>query len=110
VSLDPAVAPVDLLGGDADGPVWGIGSEDLNVTLLAWAAGTELPEHVNDEVDVLLVVVAGAGTVTVDGRPEVLTAPAARVIPKGARRLIAAGPGGLRYLSVHRRRGLLQIA
>jgi mannose-6-phosphate isomerase-like protein (cupin superfamily) len=107
---DPTGAPADLTAGAGDGPVWGVASDDLNVTLLSWAPGTALPEHVNDELDVLLVVVSGSGTCTVDGREEPLAAARARLVPKGARRAIAAGPQGIRYLSIHRRRGPLQIA
>jgi len=107
--VDPTLGPVDAARGDADGPVWGIASDDLNATLLSWPPGTALPEHVNDELDVLVVVVSGNGTCTVDGRPEALGASSVRLIPKGARRAIAAGPDGLRYLSIHRRRGPLQI-
>jgi len=39
-----------------------------------------------------------------------LSAPAAILIPRGARRAIRAGVDGARYLSVHRRRGRLQIS
>jgi quercetin dioxygenase-like cupin family protein len=109
-AADPTIGPVALTTGAADGPVWGIATGDLNVTLLSWPPSRALPEHVNDEVDVLLVVVAGSGTCTVDGVTEALTGTVARLIPRGARRAIAAGPDGIRYLSIHRRRAPLQIA
>jgi glyoxylate utilization-related uncharacterized protein len=101
--------PVDLSAGTGSGPLWGMASTDLNATLLAWPAGHEIAEHVNAELDVLLVVVAGAVTVTIDGARHSLSAPAALLIPRGTRRAIAAGAEGARYLSVHRRRGPLQI-
>ena len=62
---------VDLTGLDGDGPLWGIASADLNATLLAWPAGHQVAEHVNAEVDVLVVVVAGTGTASVDGHRRV---------------------------------------
>jgi len=101
---------VDLTAGTGSGPLWGMASADLNATLLAWPAGHEIAEHVNDDLDVLLVVVAGAVTVTLDGEAHVLAAPATLLVARGARRAIRAGSEGARYLSVHRRRGPLQIA
>jgi quercetin dioxygenase-like cupin family protein len=102
--------PVDLTAGTSSGPLWGMASTDLNATLLAWPAGHAIAEHVNAELDVLLVVVAGAVAVTIDGEPHEIAAPAALLIPRGARRAIVAGAEGARYLSIHRRRGPLQIA
>lgn len=101
--------------GDADGardhgPVWGTASDDLNATLLSWAAGGGPPEHVNEERDVLVVVLAGSATVvTVDGDERQLDRGEAMIIAKGRTRRITAGPDGVRYLSVHRRRPPLQI-
>ncbi len=76
--------PTDLTEPSGDGPVWGLASEDLNATLLSWSAGDGVAEHVNSERDVL-------------------------IIPKRSCRRIVAGTEGLRYLSVHLRRGPLQI-
>ena len=100
---------VDLGAGEGSGPIWGTASEDLNVTLLAWPAGHVVAEHVNDERDVLVVVIAGFATVVMDGADHPLEAPAAVVIPKAARRSIAAGPTGVRYVSAHLRRPGLEI-
>jgi quercetin dioxygenase-like cupin family protein len=84
-------------------------SGDLNATLLAWPPGHEVVEHVNAELDVLLVVLDGAGAAIVDGAEQALAAGIALLVPKGSRRSIRAGADGLRYLSVHRRRPPLQI-
>ncbi len=51
---------IDLRAGDGEGPIWGTATEDLNATLLAWPAGHEVAEHVNDERDVLLIFIDGA--------------------------------------------------
>jgi mannose-6-phosphate isomerase-like protein (cupin superfamily) len=102
--------PVDLAAGDGPGPVWGMASNDLNATLLAWPPGHEVAEHVNAELDVLVVVLAGDGVVTIDARPHELRAAQAILIERGCSRAIRAGAGGLRYLSIHRRRGPLQIS
>jgi quercetin dioxygenase-like cupin family protein len=100
---------VHLLERAGRGPVWGTESDDLNATLLVWAAGEEKPEHVNAERDILLVVVSGGGSLEVDGQPHDLEPGDAVLVPKGARRRLVAGGDGIRYLSVHRRRGGLQI-
>jgi quercetin dioxygenase-like cupin family protein len=91
------------------GPVWGLASEDLNATLLEWPAGHEVAEHVNEERDVLIVVLEGSAVVTLDGDERPVAAGEALLIPKGAVRRIRAGDDGVRYVSVHRRRGPLQI-
>jgi quercetin dioxygenase-like cupin family protein len=101
--------PSDLLAAAGTGPVWGLASDDLNATVLAWPAGHEVAEHVNAELDVLLVVLEGEGTASVDGSEHGLSAGHALLIPKGSTRAIRAGAAGVRYLSVHRRRGPLQI-
>jgi hypothetical protein len=101
--------PVDLGAGEGSGPLWGAATEDLNVTLLAWPADHIVADHVNYERDVLVVAVTGSATIRVDGADHMLQAPAALVVPKGARRSIAAGAGGVRYVSAHLRRPGLQI-
>lgn len=91
------------------GPVWGADSEDLNATLLVWSAGNGPPEHVNDDRDVLIFIVDGAATISVDGQKHELGAAEALIVGKGRRRRITAGQRGVRYLSVHLRRPPLQI-
>jgi len=100
---------VDLLSSSGTGPLWGMASTDLNATLLAWPPGHEVAEHVNAELDVLVTVLSGRGTVIIEGEPHDLAAGSAILVPRGTRRRIKAGDTGLRYLSVHRRRGPLQI-
>ena len=100
---------VDLLAAEGEGPLWGTATEDLNATLLAWPGDHEVAEHVNAERDVLIVVIDGAAVVTVDGDRHTLEAGHALLIEKGSACAIRAGDGGVRYLSVHRRRGPLQI-
>ena len=103
-------AVVDLLSGTGTGPLWGMASRDLNATLLAWPPGHEVAEHANTEVDVLLIVLGGGGVVVVDQRRHVLAPGRALLIEKGSTRAIRAGADGLRYLSVHKRRGPLTVA
>ena len=101
---------VDLNALDGRGPAWGTASEELNATLLVWRAGEGQPEHVNEGRDVALVVLAGTGTLTVDGAEHALAAGTLAIVPRGARRSVLAGDDGLRCLTVHRRRGGLGLA
>ena len=87
-----------------DGPQWGHACEDLNLTLLHWTEGQTIAPHVNHEVDVLLLVIAGAGEAIVDAERHTLTPGQALLIPKGAERAIRCTGADFSYLSVHRRR------
>jgi quercetin dioxygenase-like cupin family protein len=84
-------------------------SEELNVTPLSWKAGSGPPEHVNEERDVLVVVLDGSATLSIDGEERELVRGETAVVAKGGRRKITAGRDGVRYLSIHRRRPPLQI-
>jgi uncharacterized cupin superfamily protein len=101
---------VDLLGVAGTGPLWGMSSAELNATLLAWPPGHELVDDKASELDVLLVVLEGGGTAELDGQEHVLVPASALLVKRGRKRAIRAGREGLRYLSVHRRRGPLQVA
>ena len=101
---------VDLTALDGRGPAWGTASEELNATLLVWRAGEGQPEHVNEGRDVALVVLAGSGTLAVDGVEHPLAAGTLAVVPRGSTRSVVAGPDGLRCLTVHRRRGGLGMS
>ena len=103
----------DAGGGSAgryrDGTAVGMASSDLNATLLAWPPGHELVEDTNSELDVFLIVLEGCGVATVDEQEHALVAGSALLVEKGSSRTVRAGPDGIRYVSVHRRRGPLQI-
>jgi uncharacterized cupin superfamily protein len=103
-------AVVDLLGRMGLGPLWGMASGDLNATLLVWPPDHEVVEHTNSELDVLLVVLQGDGVAKVDDQEHALVCGSALLVEKGSSRAIRAGADGLRYLSIHKRRGPLQIA
>jgi uncharacterized cupin superfamily protein len=103
-------AVVDLLSRAGTGPLWGMASADLNATLLAWPPGHEVVEHTTSELDVLLVVLEGGGMAKIDEREHGLVPGSALLVEKGSSRAIRAGADGLRYLSVHMRRGPLQVA
>ena len=100
---------VDLLAGAGRGPIWGDATEELNVTLLAWPPGGGPAAHVNDERDVVIVVAEGTAQVVLDGVTHHVRPGHVVIVPRGASRALTAGPDGVRYLSIHRRRGGLQI-
>jgi quercetin dioxygenase-like cupin family protein len=100
--------PVDLAAAAGDaGPLWGMQSEELNATLLAWPPGGGVEQHVNDALEVLMIVLDGSARVTLDGSEHQLAAGHLLLVPRGCARSVTAGPAGVRYLSVHRRRGPL---
>lgn len=84
---------------------WALRGEDLNLNLLAFDAGDGVQEHVNHEVEVVLVGIAGEGVAIVDGREHVLAAGRLILVPKGARRGTRATSDGFAYLTCHRKRG-----
>ena len=100
---------VDLISLEGRGPAWGAASDELNATLLVWREGEGQPDHANEERDVALVVLEGSGLLVVDEEEHVLAAGTLAIVPRGATRSVAAGPDGLRCLTVHRRRGGLGL-
>ena len=99
-----------LATGPAAGVVWTLEQgEDINVNLVRFPAGRGVGEHVNEEVDVLIVGVSGSGVVTVDGHEHHLRAGTVAFVPKGIRRSTRSESGNFAYLTVHRRRGPLRI-
>jgi quercetin dioxygenase-like cupin family protein len=93
-----------------EGVVWALeGSKDLNANLVLFGAGGGVGEHVNDEVDVLIVGVSGSGSVRVEGEEHPVSNGVVVFVPRGARRYTQATSEGFAYLSVHRRRGPLRI-
>ena len=99
----------DLLQPQGSGPLWGMASNDLNATLLVWPPDYEVAEHTNTDLDVLLIVLEGEGLALIDEQAYALSPGHALLVPKGSSRAIRAGAAGVRYVSVHSRRGPLQI-
>jgi len=87
-----------------DGPIWSVNSEQLNVNLLRLPTGDGIAEHVNNEVDVVLVIFEGSGELTVDGVTYPLSPGRVLLVPRGATRTMRCTAGPLIYLTCHRRR------
>lgn len=94
-----------LLDAPGDGVHWTLPADgDLNANLVRLEPGHTIGEHLNDEVDVLVLVLAGSGEARVDGAPLALARDQVVLLPSGSRRSIEAGSDGLAYVTVHRRR------
>ncbi|WP_320781783.1 hypothetical protein [Streptomyces sp. CRN 30] len=82
---------------------------DANVVHLPPAA--RVAPHTEPDLDVLLLVLGGDGTLTdTDDRPLQALRPGGLTwLPHGSARGVRAGPDGMTYLTVHRRRPGLRI-
>ena len=108
VERDPPSLVIDLpqlcSAASSSGQKWAHESEDLDVTLLSWKPGKSIEAHVNNEVDVVLIGVAGSGIVTIEDDQHLLHPGSLLLIAKGKRRAMQGGDEWWGYLSVHRRR------
>ena len=107
-------APVDVNALDVGGPsgaVWALpAGGDLNANVVVVQAGDVMPAHVNQEVDVLLVVLSGGGVARIDEAEHPLRANTIVLVPKRSVREVHADPGAsLVYVTVHRARAGLGI-
>ncbi|WP_121703144.1 hypothetical protein [Streptomyces sp. E5N298] len=100
------------LGADAPtGALWKLAEpgRQLDANVVRLPAGGRVDAHTEPELDVLLLVLDGAARLdSADGgqplRTGVLT-----WLPHGSSRAVEAGPDGVTYLTVHRRRPGLRI-
>src|ERR671910_3713828 len=104
------LAGTAVAAGERTGVIWTLlESNDLNANLVRFEAGGGVGEHINDEVDVIFVGVSGTGSVLTNGEKHRLSAGTLLLVRKGARRSTLALSEGFSYLTIHRRRGPLQI-
>ncbi|MER5360043.1 hypothetical protein [Streptomyces sp. NPDC002785] len=96
---------------DARGALWQLAERgrELDANLVRLPPGAEIGEHQENVLDVLLVVIAGSGRVVTGGGELDLTPTTVAWLPRTSRRALAAGPEGLAYVTVHRRRPGLSI-
>ncbi|MGD9753726.1 MAG: cupin domain-containing protein [Acidimicrobiia bacterium] len=107
--LAPVVADLTVPSGTG-GVLWSLphgGDLDANLVQLGPEGG--IAAHTNVELDVLFVVLAGTGRLVVDGEVHEVRAGVALLVRRNAERAVLADGGGLRYLTVHRRRDGLRI-
>jgi quercetin dioxygenase-like cupin family protein len=81
----------------------------LDANLIRLPAGHRVDTHLEPDLDVIVVVVAGSGTIGTPEGSRSIAEGAIAWLPRASTRSITAGPAGLSYLTVHRRRPGLQI-
>ena len=77
---------------------------DLDSNVIALAPDGAIAEHWGPNVDVLIHVLAGSGRLETETGPIDLAPGTLLWLPKRSHRAFRAGPEGLRYLTVHRKR------
>ena len=96
---------------DVTGAAWKLQARerdlDANVIVLPPEGGIDA--HPGPNLDVLIHVLSGGGTLTTEMDTIDLSPGALVWVPRRSRRQFAAGPDGLRYLTVHQRRQALVL-
>lgn len=98
-------------GASAHGVVWRLDEpgRQLDANALNLAPGQRIETHTEADLDVLLVIVGGGGTLTTEAEPLALAPGTLAWLPHGSTRSLTAGAEGLTYLTVHRRRPGMRI-
>ncbi|MGW2371112.1 MULTISPECIES: cupin domain-containing protein [Kitasatospora] len=96
---------------DRGGALWRLREEgrQLDANIVRLPANAEVTGHVEPDLDVLVQVLDGSGELETASGRQALTPGCTAWLPHGARRAVSAGPDGLVYLTVHRRRPGLSI-
>lgn len=81
----------------------------LDANLIRLPAHARIDTHAELDLDVLVLVVTGTGVLDTPEGPQPLAAGALLWLPHGSARSLSAGPEGLAYVTVHRRRPGMQI-
>lgn len=104
-------AALAALDDASAGALWRLAEpgRQLDANVVRVPPGRRVDTHREPDLDVLLLVLAGHGTLTAPGGPHPLSAGALTWLPHGSTRSLAAGPEGLTYLTVHRRRPGMRI-
>ncbi|WP_411104161.1 hypothetical protein [Streptomyces sp. cmx-4-9] len=113
----PKVEGVSITGlvaaaaDDQGGALWRLrqANRQLDANLVRLLPGAGVAAHTEAEVDVLLVVVAGSGSLTLNGAQRDVAPGVLMLLPRDATRAILAGPEGLAFLTAHRRRAGMSI-
>lgn len=98
-------------GDDPAGVVWKLQmrERDLDSNIIALAPGGSIDAHAGPDIDVMICVLAGSGQITTELDTIELSPGSLVWLPRRSRRAFAAGPQGLRYLTVHQRRKALTL-
>ncbi|MBN3453324.1 DUF2249 domain-containing protein [Mycobacterium sp. DSM 3803] len=96
---------------DVTGAVWKLQMRDrgLDSNIIVLAPETGIDAHAGPDLDVLIHVLDGSGRLTTELGSFELTPGDVVWLPRRSHRQFSAGPHGLRYLTVHRRRQALVV-
>lgn len=96
---------------DMTGAVWKLQMHDrgLDSNIIVLAPGAGIDAHTGPDLDVLIHVLGGSGRLITELGGVELRPGDVVWLPKRSRRQFAAGPDGLRYLTVHQRRQALVL-
>lgn len=84
---------------------WQPDTDELHMNVLVLRTGERIEKHVNQVLDVIVTCLKGSGTITIDEEDFEVVAGSIVLIRRGMERIIAAGPDGITYTTVHRKRG-----
>ncbi|WP_146113314.1 MULTISPECIES: DUF2249 domain-containing protein [unclassified Arthrobacter] len=98
-------------GSTVDGAIWKLEPEgrDLDANVIALAPSQEIGEHRGPELDVLIHVFEGTGTLHTETDSISLKLGDVLYLPARSRRHFVAGVHGLKYFSVHQRKKTLGL-
>ncbi len=113
---EKAAQPI-IVGDSSELPATGGGASwrlepaerGLDANIIDLHAGDEIAAHEGPDIDVLIHVLAGTGTLESEGEEFVLDPGTLLWLPPRAQRRFIAGPEGIRYFSVHQRKAPLTI-
>jgi quercetin dioxygenase-like cupin family protein len=100
-----------LVPNEAGGVRWKLAEpgRQLDANVVHLPPDGRVDTHAEPDLDVLLLVVAGQGTLTSGDGTESLVEGALCWLPRGSVRRLDAGPEGLSYVTVHVRRPGMRI-
>lgn len=101
----------DATESDPSGVAWNlpVRERDLDSNVIALPPDGSIEQHAGPELDVLIHVLGGTGCLETERGTIDLAAGTLLWLPRRSRRAFAAGPTGLRYLTVHQRRQSLTL-
>lgn len=111
ILVDTTTITADTTATDITGAAWKLEARerDLDSNIIALPPGGTIDAHNGPDLDVLIHVLAGCGTLVTE-LDEIELAPGALVwMPRRSRRQFVASGEGLRYLTVHQRRQALVL-
>lgn len=97
---------LDAVAGGEPGVAWKLDMDPrgLDSNIITLAPGGGIGEHTGAEVDVLIHILDGDGSVGTETGPVPVAAGDLLWLPRRSRRSFTAGDGGLSYLTVHTHR------